>query len=83
MMRALAFVFRGDKEVYDIKDQFMFGPSLLVNPVTDPMYYEKNSRPLEDSDKTRMVYLPEGCDWYDFWTGKRIEGGQRYQPRHP
>lgn len=77
MMRALAFDFRGDKEVYDIKDQFMFGPSLLVNPVTDPMYYEKNSRPLEDSDKTRMVYLPEGCDWYDFWTGKRIEGGQK------
>ena len=76
-MRLWPLILEGDKEVYDIKDQFMFGPSLLVNPVTDPMYYEKNSRPLEDSDKTRMVYLPEGCDWYDFWTGKRIEGGQK------
>jgi alpha-D-xyloside xylohydrolase len=24
----------------------------------------------------RAVYLPAGCDWYDFWTGERLGGGQ-------
>jgi alpha-D-xyloside xylohydrolase len=37
-MRTLAFDFRTDTAVYNIKDQFMFGPAFLVNPVTEPMY---------------------------------------------
>lgn len=28
------------------------------------------------TDKTRMVYLPQGSDWYDFWTNKKYTGGQ-------
>jgi len=39
MMRGLAFDFASDNKVYNIDDQFMFGPSLLVNPVTKPMYH--------------------------------------------
>ena len=39
MMRGLAFDFENDSKVYTIDDQFMFGPSLLVNPVTEPMYH--------------------------------------------
>jgi alpha-D-xyloside xylohydrolase len=76
LLRALPFDFRGDPHTYDCADQFMFGPALLVNPVTHPMYYGVDSRPLENVPKTRRVYLPAGCDWYDFWTDARYPGGQ-------
>jgi alpha-D-xyloside xylohydrolase len=76
MLRALPFDFRSDPVTYDISDQFMFGPALLVNPVTTPMYYGPNSIPLTGAEKTRPVYLPAGSDWYDFWTGERYAGGQ-------
>jgi len=76
MLRALAFDFRSDPQVYDIRDQFMFGPALMVCPVTEPMYYGPDSTPLDDQPRHRKVYLPTGCDWYDFWTGKRYAGGQ-------
>jgi alpha-D-xyloside xylohydrolase len=76
MMRALPFDFRSDPDTYEIGDQFMFGPSLLVNPVTQPMYYTAQSTPLESVDKSRSVYLPKGADWYDFYTGQRYAGGQ-------
>jgi alpha-D-xyloside xylohydrolase len=76
MMRALPFDFRCDANTHNIDDQFMFGPSLLVNPVTQPMYYTAQSNPLDGVDKSRSVYLPEGADWYDFWTGQRYAGGQ-------
>jgi alpha-D-xyloside xylohydrolase len=39
MMRGLVFDFAKDTNVYNIDDQFMFGPSLLVNPVLEAMYY--------------------------------------------
>jgi alpha-D-xyloside xylohydrolase len=76
MMRALPFDFRCDPDTYDIGDQFMFGPALLVNPVTQPMYYAAKSTPLNGVSQTRSVYLPKGADWYDFWTGKHYTGGQ-------
>lgn len=76
MLRALPFDFRHDPATYNISDQFMFGPALLVNPVTRPMYYAANSTPLQGVAKTRPVYLPAGSEWYDFWTGVRYSGGQ-------
>ena len=39
MMRALVMDFPEDKNVYDIKDEYMFGPQVLVAPVTDFMYH--------------------------------------------
>jgi len=39
IMRGLVFDFAQDTNVYNIDDQFMFGPSILVNPVTEAMYY--------------------------------------------
>lgn len=63
-MRALAFDFATDSKALDSSDEFMFGPSLLVAPVT------------EAGAASRDVYLPKGTDWYDFWTGERIAGGQ-------
>jgi alpha-D-xyloside xylohydrolase len=76
MMKMLAFDFPNDEKALNIKDQFMFGPSIMVCPVTQPMYYDKNSAPIEGAEKSRTVYLPEGCDWYDYWSGEKISGGQ-------
>ena len=76
LMRALPFDFRCDPNTYDIRDQYMFGPALLVNPITQPMYYGSESTPLEGKSKSRRVYLPEGAAWYDFWTSKQYAGGQ-------
>lgn len=64
MMRMLAFDFRDDRMVCDIKDQFMFGPAIMVCPVTNA------------ASQSRDVYLPRGANWYDFWTGQRHAGGQ-------
>jgi alpha-D-xyloside xylohydrolase len=76
MLRALPFDFRDDPATYNCSDQFMFGPAFLVNPVTQPMYYTVGSKPITDVARTRPVYLPAGTDWYDFWTGQRLSGGQ-------
>jgi alpha-xylosidase len=75
--RALAFDFASDTQIADLKDEFMFGPAFLVAPVTTPMYYSVDSQPLENVAKTRQVYLPDGANWIDFWTGKKYKGGQR------
>jgi alpha-D-xyloside xylohydrolase len=83
MLRALAFDFADDKNVYDIADQFMFGTSIMVCPVTTPMYYEANSIKLTDIPKGRIVYLPAGCNWYDFWTGELYSGGNRIFVKAP
>ncbi|WP_141503158.1 TIM-barrel domain-containing protein [Paenibacillus luteus] len=83
IMRALPFDFRQDAATYDVDDQFMFGPALLVNPVTRPMYYDVNSKPIEGSVKTRSVYLPHGSKWIDFWENRVYEGGQNLEAEAP
>jgi len=80
IMRSLAFDFRNDKNVYNIPDQYMFGPAFLVNPVTKAMYTAPNA---DEIAKTRQVYLPKGNKWYNFWTGAAIEGGQTIEAAAP
>ena len=63
MMRPLVFDFQDDTQVYGIKDQFMFGPALLVNPVSAM------------GATSRALYLPAGT-WYDFWSGSTTAGGK-------
>ncbi len=63
-MRPLLMDFTADKEVYKVGNQYLFGRSLLVAPVTAP-----------EVDKWN-VYLPESTDWWDFWTNERKAGGQ-------
>ncbi len=63
IMRSLAFDFPEDSAVWAIRDQYLFGPAFMVNPVTDPRVI------------TQDVYLPNAM-WYDFWTGKRVHGGR-------
>jgi alpha-D-xyloside xylohydrolase len=72
IMRSLAFDFRNDANVYNLKDQYMFGPAFLVNPVTEQLYTGKNA----GQTKTRKVYLPKGTKWFNFWTGETLDGGQ-------
>ena len=74
IMRSLAFDFRNDKNVYGIPDQYMFGPAFLVNPVTEQLYTGENAA---SGKHSREVYLPAGVSWYDFWTGKKSEGGKK------
>lgn len=76
MLRMLAFDFKEDEIACEIKDQFMFGKSILVCPVMQPMYYEAQSREITDQAKVRSIYLPKGTAWYDYWTNKRYEGGE-------
>jgi alpha-D-xyloside xylohydrolase len=90
MMRALVMDFAKDKNALDINDQFMFGKSLLVSPVTNPMYLKpavegRDTIQVEDFGKVKMkeTYLPAGADWYDFWTGEKIAGGKKIQKETP
>lgn len=83
MLRMLAFDFPEDERACNLTDQFMLGPALLVCPVTEPMYYAKGSQKLDGVPKVRRVYLPEGCRWYDFWTGECYAGGQEITAAAP
>lgn len=76
MMRLLSFDFPEDGKAADIADEYMFGPSLLICPVTRPMYYGHEGKVLVGTAKSRMVYLPAGADWYDMRTKIRYSGGQ-------
>jgi alpha-D-xyloside xylohydrolase len=71
IMRGLVMDFASDTAVLDIADQYMFGPSLLINPV----YRYKQT--------TREVYLPKAAGWYDLYTGKLYAGGQKITAAAP
>ena len=65
LMRPLVFDFADDPEALQQKYEYMFGPSLLVSPVTQPDVTEWRT------------YLPRHkAGWYDYHTGKHYEGGQ-------
>lgn len=81
IIRPLVMDFAGDRKVLDMDNEYMFGKSFLVCPVTDSLYTwqdkDRNGH-MKDLKKTgkRQVYLPNGCKWYDFWTGEALNGGQ-------
>lgn len=83
MMKMLAFDFTEDTNVLDIRDEYLFGDSFLVCPVTEPMYYEAGNKQLEGRSYTRRVYLPKGCGWYDYWTNDYYQGGQWLEAEAP
>ena len=63
-MRALFMDFPEDPKAANIPDEYMYGSAFLVAPVT------------EQGATHRTVYLPAGCDWYNYWTNERLHGGQ-------
>ncbi len=83
VIRFLAFDFAEDKKTWDITNQYMFGESIMVCPVIDPMYYNDEGDKIEGADKSRLVYLPSGNDWYDFYTGERYSGGETITTEAP
>lgn len=64
IMRPLVMDWRSNEKVREIGDQYLFGPSILVNPVT------------QEGATSRSVYLPPAAGWYDFWTGQELKGDQ-------
>jgi len=71
IMRGLVMDFNTDPKVQNIADQYMFGPSLLINPVH------------EFKARSRDIYLPANTGWYDLYTGKYIDGGQTIHAEAP
>ncbi|WP_231572053.1 glycoside hydrolase family 31 protein [Pontibacillus halophilus] len=67
VQQPLVYQFQKDENTYDIADQFMFGESMMLAPV------------VKEGQTKRDVYLPEGENWVDYWTGKEYEGGQTIQ----
>ncbi|MGW1026703.1 glycoside hydrolase family 31 protein [Streptomyces sp. NPDC002577] len=63
-MRPLFVDFPDDEAAWAVEDQFLFGPDILVAPVTSAGATE------------RQVYLPEGRSWTDAWTGREYAGGR-------
>jgi alpha-D-xyloside xylohydrolase len=82
MMRALVMDFAGDKKALNLNDEYMFGKSILVCPVTRAMY-SKDTEEDFSTIKTRELYLPNGATWYDFWTGEKLTGGQTVKRETP
>ena len=62
-MRPLFYDFPEDKKAWDIEDEYMFGPDLLVAPV------------LYEEQRERTLYLPEGL-WRNINDGQEYEGGR-------
>ena len=71
MMRALAMDFRSDPRALAVSDEYLFGPALLVAPVTTALATNKT------------VYLPAGASWVDFWNGGQHAGGNTVQTPAP
>jgi alpha-D-xyloside xylohydrolase len=71
IQRPLVMDWRTDQKTWNLGDQFMFGPAILVNPV------------LKAGATRRNVYLPAAAAWYDFWTGKSLDGSQEIEVDAP
>ena len=64
--------FPNDPQTFDVGNEYLFGPSVLVTPVTTA------------GATTQSVYLPSGAaGWYNFWTGKKSSDGQRLDVSAP
>lgn len=63
IVRPLLMEYPDDATVYNLCDQFLFGPHVLIAPILRPGTF------------SRAVYLPAGV-WFDYWTGERHVGGR-------
>jgi alpha-D-xyloside xylohydrolase len=63
VVRPLWWEFPRDENCYDVNDQYFFGPSILVAPVT------------ERGATSRSMYFPSGANWINIFDGTTVEGG--------
>lgn len=88
-MRALFMDFRDDRNTWNNNRQYMFGRNILVCPVVDPLYtpeeIQRGEYVYPDWKATKLyeVYLPQGAEWYDYWTGTKLAGGQKLKAEAP
>lgn len=71
LLRPLLYDFHEDRNVYNIGDEYMFGPNILVAPV------------IEYLSRKRKVYLPEGSSWTHAYSGIKYEGGTSIEVEAP
>ena len=70
LMRPLVFDFADDPVALQQQYEYMFGPSLLISPVTEP------------NVKEWRTYLPKSREgWRDYRTGQHYAGGQTVTTR--
>ncbi|MCR6494135.1 TIM-barrel domain-containing protein [Cellulomonas sp. P24] len=70
-MRPLFVDYPDDETAWAIDDEFLFGPDILVAPISRP------------GQTTRRVYLPSGTGWTDAWTGAEHAGGSWVEAEAP
>lgn len=63
VIRPLFYDFPRQPEAWDVEDQYMFGPDVLVAPI------------LHEGWRERRVRLPSGVDWLEAASGRMITGG--------
>ncbi|MDE2199176.1 MAG: alpha-glucosidase [Rhodospirillales bacterium] len=69
--RPLFFHHENDPHAYEIEDQYLYGPDLLVAPVHAAGAQEW------------PVYLPAGAEWVHVWSGATHPGGRRIRVPAP
>jgi alpha-D-xyloside xylohydrolase len=70
-MRPIWFDYPYDERAWKTEDEFLFGPDVLVAPIT------------ERGARSRHVYLPLGADWQDTATRAVLSGGERHVVEAP
>jgi alpha-D-xyloside xylohydrolase len=63
VMRPMFLEFPESPECWQLKDQYMYGPDMLVAPV------------MQANAVSRKVYLPSGAEWTELHSGKTYQGG--------
>jgi alpha-glucosidase len=66
MCRPLYYDYPEVPEAYSATDEYLFGESMIVAPITSPVSPDSNMA-------TRKVWLPEG-EWVEWFTGARFTG---------
>jgi alpha-glucosidase (family GH31 glycosyl hydrolase) len=67
LCRPMYYDYAKQPEAYNYKEEYMFGDNMLIKPVTTPS---------KDGFATVKVWLPAGNDWYEWYTGTLLKGGQ-------